>query len=259
MPTDDRPRLKPIPDLSSSVSSEEWRARLDLAAAYRLVAFEGWDDMLSTHLSARVPGEDGTFLLNPYGLLFSQVTASSLVKVDSAGKALSPSPYPVNPAAVVIHAAVLDARSDVDAVVHLHTPAGVAVSTHRDGLLPLNQRALYFLPVLGYHDYEGIAFDDSERESLVRHLDENWCMMLRNHGTLTCGRSVAQAYVMTFFLQKACEMQIQTLSCGAPVTELSDDVIAKVPEQAKHMRHWGHFEWPALLERLDREGSDYAR
>ena len=249
--------LPQVPDLSQEVSPEEWQARVDLAAAYRLVAREGWDDMLSTHLSARVPGEPGHMLINPYGLLFSQITASSLVKVDFTGQRLSPSPFPHNPAAVTIHGAVLAARSDLNAVIHLHTVANVAVATHREGLLPLNQRALYFLPVLAYHDYEGLALDEAERETLVRNLGDKRAMILRNHGTLACGQSVAQAYVTAFFLESACQMQVATLSCGAPLTELSDEVIAKVPEQAKHMAHWGRFEWPALLATLDAEDDSY--
>ncbi len=253
-----RARLAPIPSLQGRVAAEEWQARVDLAAAYRLVAREGWDDLLSTHISARLPGEDGVFLVNPYGLLFSQITASSLIKVDYQGQRLSESAYPHNPAAITIHAAVLEARPDVASVLHLHTVAGVAVSTCADGLMPLNQRALYFLPVLGYHDYEGLAIDDEERVTLVRHLGDKWAMLLRNHGTLACGRSVAQAYVTAFFLEKACQMQVQTLSCGVPLTELPKDVIEKVPEQATHMEHWGRFEWPALLEALDREDPSYA-
>jgi ribulose-5-phosphate 4-epimerase/fuculose-1-phosphate aldolase len=213
--------------------------------------------MLSTHLSARVPGEPGHMLINPYGLLFSQITASSLVKVDFVGNRLSDSGFPHNPAAVIIHAAVLEARTDLNAVIHLHTVANVAVATHRDGLLPLNQRALYFLPVLAYHDYEGLALDDAERVSLVEHLGDKRAMILRNHGTLACGNSVGQAYVTAYFLESACQMQVATLSGGVPLTELSDEVIAKVPEQAKHMAHWGRFEWPALLATLDREDASY--
>lgn len=251
------PDLPEVPDLSAKVAPEEWRARVDLAAAYRLVAREDWDDMLSTHLSARVPGEPGQMLINPYGLLFSQVTASSLIKVDFAGNRLSESPFPHNPAAITIHGAVLEARSDLNAVLHLHTVANVAVATHREGLLPLNQRALYFLPVLAYHDYEGLALDDAERVTLVKNLGDKRAMILRNHGTLTCGNDVAQAYVTAFFLESACQMQVATLSCGAATTELSPEVIAKVPEQAKHMAHWGRFEWPALLAALDREDRSY--
>ncbi len=249
--------LPEIPDQRGKVSEAEWQARVDLAAAYRLVAREGWDDMLSTHISARVPGEDGVFLINPYGLLFSQVTASSLIKVDYQGNRLSESPFPHNPAAIVIHAAVLEAREDVASIVHLHTIPGVAVSTHADGLMPLNQRALYFQNVLAYHDYEGLALDDEERVSLVEHLGDKQVMLLRNHGTLVCGSTVAQAYVASFFFEKACQMQVQTLSCGVPLTPLSKEVIEKVPEQAKHMAHWGRLEWPALLAVLDGEDDSY--
>ncbi|MEM7410876.1 MAG: class II aldolase/adducin family protein [Myxococcota bacterium] len=253
----ERRDLPTIPSLREAVSEAEWQTRVDLAASYRLVAREGWDDLLSTHISARVPEEPHHFLINPYGLLFSQITASSLIKVDYQGNRLSESPFPHNPAAITIHAAVLEARSDVASVLHMHSIAGTAVSTLREGLLPINQRALYFQDVLAYHDYEGLALDDAERESLVRDLGECWVMILRNHGTLACGRSVAQAYVNAFFLEKACQMQVQTLSCGAPLQPLPPDVIRKVPEQAKHMAHWGRFEWPALCAALDREDPSY--
>ncbi len=250
--------LKSVPTLRDSVSEAEWAARVDLAASYRLVAREGWDEMLSTHISARIPDDPEKFLVNPYGVLFSQITASSLVKVDFEGNVYSDTDYPVNTAAIVIHGGLLEARKDVASAVHLHTPAGVAVSTHQKGLMPLNQRALYFQPILAYHDYEGLALDMDERESLVQDLGtENWAMLLRNHGTLTVGRTIGQAYVYMFFLERACQMQVQTLAGGVPLTELSDELIEKVPQQAFHWEHMGKLEWPALKKLLDEKEPDY--
>ncbi len=249
--------LPPVPSLCGRVSEAEWQARIELAACYRLVAREGWDELLSTHISARVPDEEGAFLINPYGLLFGQINASSLIKVDYDGKLLSESPFPVNPAAIVIHGGVLQSRLDVASVVHLHTPAGVAVSTHRDGLLPLNQRALYFQPVLGYHDYEGLEIDFDARASLIRDLGDNWMLLLRNHGTLTVGRSIGQAWVYTFLLERACQSQVATLAGGIELTQLSPEVRKRVPEQATHFKSMGRFEWPALVALLDREDASY--
>jgi ribulose-5-phosphate 4-epimerase/fuculose-1-phosphate aldolase len=252
-------QLPEFPGVKRKVSEAEWQARVDLAASYRLVAHHGWDDMLSTHISARIADEPDAMLLNPYGLLFSQVTASSLIKVRiSDGRQLSQSPLPLNAAGINIHSAVLRTRPEVVSALHLHTIAGVAVSTLKEGLMPLNQRALYFGPHnVAYHDYEGIATDAAEQETLARDLSDKWVLFLRNHGTLTLGRSIAQAFVCTFFLERACQMQIATLSCGRPVTELGPDVIARVPEQARHVRHWGRFEWPALLTLLDQVSPGY--
>jgi ribulose-5-phosphate 4-epimerase/fuculose-1-phosphate aldolase len=239
-----------ISPLKGQVSDAEWRTRCDLAAAYRLVAQHGWDDMLSTHLSARVPGEDA-YLINPYGILFSQVTASCLIKISLDGKALSDSPFPINPAAVNFHGSVMRARPDVQSAMHMHSTAGVAVSTQKDGLLPLNQRALYFMPILAYHDYAGLGVEDSEGDALARDLGSKWALIMRNHGTLTVGRSVAQAFVYTYFLERACQYQLATQVSGVPLIPLSDDVVAVVPKQAGHFEYAGLMEWPALLATLD--------
>jgi len=246
-----------VEPLEGKVSAAEWEARVDLAAAYRLIARHGWDDMLSTHISARVPDEDGTFLLNPYGVLFQQVTASSLIKVDFSGKLLCATPFLVNPAAIVFHAPIFEARSDVHSALHLHSTAGVAVATQEHGLLPITQRALYFLPILAYHDYEGIGLEDSEREAVARDLGDKWALILRNHGTLTVGRSVAQAYTYMYFLERACQYQVAALAGGAPIRQLSADVIDLVPQQATHFAHAGLLEWPALLATLDAEGAGF--
>lgn len=252
--------LPTVPSVYGDVSDSEWRTRVHLAACYRLVAHHGWDDMLSTHISARLPDEPGVMLINPYGLLFSQITASSLIKVDlGSGKQLSNSPFRLNPAAINIHSGILRVRPDVACALHLHTVAGVAISSLEEGLLPLNQRACYFGPHnLAYHGYEGIAVEASEQETLARDLGDKWAMILRNHGTISLGRSVAQAFVAAFFLEKACQMQIATLSCGRPITELPTDVVQLVPQQAKHVPYWGKAEWPALLAMLDKVNPGYA-
>lgn len=244
--------LPPFPSVQAQVSESEWNTRVDLAASYRLVAHHGWDDMLSTHISARLPDEPECMLLSPYGLLFGQVTASSLVKVRiSDSTVLSSTPLVLNPAAINIHAGVLRARPDVHSSLHLHTIAGVAVSSLKEGLMPLNQRACYFGPHnTAYHGYEGIATEAGEQETLARDLGDKWVMFLRNHGTLTLGRTVAQAFVAAFFLERACQMQVATLSMGRPVTVLPPDLVALVAEQAKHVRFWGRMEWPALLTLL---------
>lgn len=238
------------PRMREQVSQSEWAARVDLAASYRLAAHHGWDELISTHFSARVPDEPDAMLLNPYGLLFSQITASSLIKVRiSKGEQLSESPFPLNVAAVNIHSGILAARPDVQAVCHLHTIAGVAVSTMRDGLLPLNQRACYFDPA--YHDYEGIAVNPHEQERLAADLGDKWVMFLRNHGTLVVGRSVANAFVTTYFLERVCETQVATLSMNQPLTVLPDDFVVEVRKSARHVRHWGLHEWPGLVSLLD--------
>ncbi len=251
--------LDDIPPLEGKVSTDEWRTRLDLAACYRLIARNGWDDMLSVHVSARVPGEEGKFLINPYGVLFHQVTASSLIKVDYEGNQYTQTPFYLNPAAINIHGGILESRSDVASALHLHTIAGTAVSSLKDGLLPLNQRALYFTNITAYHDYEGIAIEDDERETLARDLGDKWVMFLRNHGTITVGRSVAQAYVYAFFLEQACRYQLATQSAGVEITPLPQEVIDKVPEQATHFKSMGRLEWPALLATLDKEDDSYRR
>ena len=176
-------------DVRSQVSEEEWKLRVDLAAAYRLVALFGWDDLVFTHISARVPGEPGHFLINPYGMLFEEVTASSLVKIDQNGEKVMDSPYPVNPAGFTIHSAIHAAREDAHCVMHTHSLNGVAVSTQREGLLPISQQSTLVLAALGYHDYEGIALNEDEKPRLVADLADNTFLMLRNHGPLfTCNQ-----------------------------------------------------------------------
>ena len=206
-----------FPSLEGKVSDEEWAIRVDLAAAYRMVAHYGWDDLIFTHLSARIPGPEHHFLLNPYNLMFEEVTASSLVKVDVQGNAVEPSPFITNPAGFTIHSAIHMAREDAQAVMHLHTPQGQAVSAHSDGLLPLTQTAMAVRGDLAFHDYEGIAVDLSERERLVADLGARNAMILRNHGTLAVGKNVGECFVRLYFLERACQAQVLALSAGEDI------------------------------------------
>jgi ribulose-5-phosphate 4-epimerase/fuculose-1-phosphate aldolase len=203
-----------IPSLEGKVSDEEWAIRVDLAAAYRMVAHYGWDDLIFTHLSARIPGPEHHFLLNPYQLMFEEVTASSLVKVDIDGNPVDPTPFITNPAGFTIHSAIHMAREDAQAVMHLHTPAGQAVAAHSDGLLPLTQTAMLVRGDVAFHDYEGVAVDLDERERLVADLGEKNAMVLRNHGTLAVGRNVGECFVRLYFLERACQAQVMALSAG---------------------------------------------
>jgi ribulose-5-phosphate 4-epimerase/fuculose-1-phosphate aldolase len=241
------------------MSEAEWRVRVDLAACYRLVARNGWDDLVYTHISAAVPGAERHFLINPYGMLFGEITASSLVKVDLDGNIVGDSPYKINPAGFTIHSAVHAARADVECVLHLHTTAGVAVSAQAEGLLPLSQTALMVHHALAYHDYEGIALDLDERERLVADLGTRNCMILRNHGTLTCGNTVAAAYARMFFLERACQMQIAAQAGGAALNLLSPAMCGRVATQVGkgYRTRMGELEWPALLRLLDREDPSY--
>src|SRR5215813_917340 len=200
--------------LKGRVSAEEWQARVDCAALYRLVALQGWDDMIFTHISMRVPGPDHHFLINPYGMFFEEMTASSLVKVDLEGNIVSPTPYYINPAGFTIHSAIHGAREDALCVIHLHTDAGVGVSAQKDGLLPISQNACVMLPNLAFHDYEGVALNLDERERLVRDIGDKNLMLLRNHGTLSVGVNAAAAFVGIFFLERACAEQVAALSAG---------------------------------------------
>src|SRR4051812_19920088 len=216
-----------IPSLQGKVSDEEWAIRVDLAAAYRLVAHYGWDDLIFTHLSARIPGPEHHFLLNPYQLMFEEVTASSLVKVDVQGNPVEPTPFITNPAGFTIHSAVHMAREDAQAVMHLHTPAGQAVAAHQDGLLPLTQTAMLVLGDLALHDYEGVAVDHDERERIVADLGDKTAMLLRNHGTMAVGGNVGECFLKLYFIERACEAQVMALSAG--------DAINRPPQGAAEL------------------------
>ena len=206
-----------IPSLEGKVGDEEWAIRVELAAAYRLVAHYGWDDLIFTHLSARIPGPEHHFLLNPYNLMFEEVTASSLVKVNMDGNPVEPTPFITNPAGFTIHSAIHMARGDAQAVMHLHTPAGQAVAAHAEGLLPLTQTAMLVRGDLAFHDYEGVAVDLSERTRIVADLGGKNAMIFRNHGTLALGPSVGECFVRLYFLERACQAQIMALSAGGNI------------------------------------------
>ena len=252
---------KVAPDVSSQVSAEEWQVRVDLAACYRLVALYGWDDIVFTHISARVPGSHHSdphhFLINPYGMMFEEITASSLVKVDEHCNKVLDSPYPVNPAGFVIHSAIHFGRPDAHCVLHTHTPDGVAVAAQEDGLLPISQQATIALASLGYHAYEGIAVNDAEKARLVADLGCNTSLILRNHGLLTVGPSVADAFLMMFNLQRACEIQIRARI--ASVTEVDPRIVAGVKANVEKVTRGlgGQIAWPALLRKLDRQDAGY--
>lgn len=246
-------------DVKGAVSAAEWQARVDLAALYRLVALHGWDDMIFTHISLRVPGPEHHFLINPYGMLFEEITASSLVKVDLEGNVVAPTPYFINPAGFTIHSAIHAAREDAQCVIHLHTDAGVAVSAQAHGLLPLTQHALIVLPHLAYHDYEGIALNLDERERIVADLGDKTTLLLRNHGTLAVGSSAASAFVSIFFLERACAQQVLALSAGmGGALNAPEAAQAEVASQVKGgVGMAGGLAWPALLRKLDRSSPGY--
>ncbi len=206
-----------IPSLEGKVADEEWALRVDLAAAYRIVAHYGWDDLIFTHLSVRIPGPEHHFLLNPYNLMFEEVTASSLIKVDVHGNPVGPTAFITNPAGFTIHSAVHMAREDAHAVMHLHTPHGQAVSAHAEGLLPLTQAAMLVREDLAYHDYEGVAVDLEERDRIVADLGNKNLMLLRNHGTMAVGETVGEAFIRLYTLERACQAQVMALSAGTNV------------------------------------------
>ena len=251
--------LAGIRPLKGQVSDAEWRTRIDLAALYRLVALEKWDDLIFTHLSARVPGPEHHFLINPFGMYFEEVTASSLVKVDLEGNILMEGPYGINPAGFTIHSAVHGAREDAQFVMHVHTDQGVAVSAQREGLLPLSQHALAVMPHLAYHDYEGVALNLDERERLVADLGDKALMMLRNHGTLAAGATAAEAWVGLWHLERACKMQVMALSAGREgvleATQSARDEVAKAV--GRGFAGMARLPWPGLLRRLDRVSPGY--
>ncbi|HEY0525969.1 MAG TPA: class II aldolase/adducin family protein [Stellaceae bacterium] len=237
---------------------DEQQTRVQLAACYRIVAHFGMTDLVYTHISARVPGEPGHFLINPYGMMFHEITASSLVKIDYDGELVEDSPHPVNQAGFVIHSAIHAARPDVACVLHTHTRAGIAVSCLKQGLLPLNQHALLFHGQLAYHDYEGIASDLAEREQLVADLGDKRAMILRNHGLLTAGRTIPDAFEVMYYLEMACKVQIDVMATGQPIQMPSAAVVDRTAKQfvgageARGMRSW-----PALLRMLDAKDPSY--
>lgn len=236
------------------VSTEEWQVRVDLAAAYRLVALFGWDDLVFTHLSARVPGSEHHFLINPYGMLFDEITASSLVKVDLEGQLVIETPYPINPAGFTIHSAIHGSREDAMCVMHIHSDYGIAVSTQKDGLLPLSQHALFALSSLSYHNYEGIVLTEDEKPVLVADLGANRGLILRNHGLLTVGETPADAFLAMYNLERSCKIQILAQSSGVELAPVSNSILNAISEQAKTATKGlgAALVWPGLLRKLDR-------
>ena len=247
-------------DVQGAVSEAEWEARVTLAAAYRLVALHGWDDLVFTHISAAVPGEEGHFLINPYGLFFEEITASSLVKVNLAGDKVMESAFPINPAGFVIHSAIHAAREDVKCVLHTHTRAGVAVSAQRDGLLPISQQSLFLMAEIGYHDYEGVALNDEEKPRLVADLGDKAILILRNHGLLTTAADIPSAFLAMYLLETACQIQVMAQSGGKALSHIDQRILAGAAQQrAAVTRGLGaELVWPGLLRRLDRQNPGYA-
>ena len=242
----------------SQVSVEEWQMRVDLAACYRLVALYGWSDLVFTHISARIPGPEHHFLINPYGLMFDEITASSLVKVDQQCNKLIDSPYPVNPAGFVIHSAVHEARDDIQCVLHTHTRAGVAVSAQKAGVLPISQQSTFVVASLAYHDYEGVAFRDEEKPRLQADLGHKTYLMLRNHGLLTVGRTVADAFLNMYVFESTCQIQIAA-QAGGELISVNPKIVEGVAQAMKVQTGGmgGAFVWPALLRKLDRTDASY--
>ena len=241
-------RIHQVPSLRQRVSEEEWQARVDLAAAYRLVAHYGWTHLINNHISLRVPGTQHQFLINPFGLLYEQVTASNLVKIDVDGNILDETPYQVNRAGFVIHSAIHMAREDLHAVLHTHTVAGQALSALDCGLIPLNQSAMRFYKRIGYHDFEGVANDLDERERIVRDLGEYKCLILKHHGLLTAGVNVGEAFNLMYYLEKSCETQMMVLASNQPYSLPSESSCEKSAQI-----FWGNGrvhdrDWPALMQ-----------
>lgn len=242
----------------AGTADDEWQCRVDLAAAYRLVALFKWDDLVFTHISARVPGRHDQFLINPYGLMFEEITASSLVKIDLHGNKLEDSPYPINPAGFTIHSAVHEARHDAGCVLHVHSLNGVAVSAQRGGVLPISQQSIFVLSSLGYHDYEGVALNAEEKPRLVRDLGSHNFLMLRNHGLLTVGATVAEAFLNMYVFESSCTIQVRAQAGGELIPV--DARIAAGARQAAAQVTKGlgsNLTWPGLLRRLDRQLPGY--
>lgn len=252
-----------ISSMKGKCSDAEWQARVDLAACYRLVDLYGMSDMMANHVSARIPGEEGVYLINAYGMMYEEITASSLLKIDHDGNILSkpdfgPLNYGINKAGAVIHSAVHAARPEVGCVIHTHSWASMAVSSLECGLLPLTQTAMRFLKI-GYHDYQGVVLDTAEQASLIEDLGSGEALILRNHGVLTVGRSVGEAFNWMHRLELACRSQLAAMACGSPFTTVPQPVLEETWNnyQPNTRRPYGLMEWPALLRKLDRMDPSY--
>ncbi|MES2632457.1 MAG: class II aldolase/adducin family protein [Pseudomonadota bacterium] len=247
-----------IPSLQDTVTAEEWQLRVDLAACYRLIAMYGMSDLVFTHITARVPGPEHHFLINPYGLMFDEITASSLVKVDGQCNKVIPSQFPVNPAGFVIHSAIHEARHDVMCVLHTHSRAGIAVSAQKGGILPISQQSTFVLASLAYHDYEGVALRDEEKARLQADLGRANNLVLRNHGLLVCGKTIAEAFLSMYILENTCRIQIDAQAGGELIT-IDPRIIEGATAAAKTVTVGGPgaLVWPALIRRLDRVDPGY--
>ncbi|MFN4004190.1 MAG: class II aldolase/adducin family protein [Hylemonella sp.] len=247
-----------IPSMQDRVSPEEWALRCDLAACYRLVAHYGWSDLIFTHISARIPGPEHHFLINPYGLMFDEITASSLIRVDQDCNKLSESPFPVNPAGFVIHSAIHAVREDATCVLHTHSRAGVAVSAQKCGILPISQQSTFVLGSLAYHDYEGVALRDEEKPRLQADLGTANFLVLRNHGLLTVGRSVADAFLNMYILESTCRIQLDA-QAGGELVYVNPDILQGVASAVKKVTvgQGANLTWPALLRKLERLDPSY--
>ena len=252
-----------LPSLQSQVSAQEWQARIDLAACYRLVAHYGMSDMMANHITLRVPGEPGAFLTNPYGMMYEEMSASCLVKIDHSGQVLFKPDfgelnYTINIPGFILHSAVHEARPEVNCVIHTHTAAGLAVSSLACGLLPINQTSMRFLKI-AYHDYCGVVLDMTEQASLVKDLGSSEAMVLRNHGLLTCGRSIGEAFNWMHRLELSCRAQVAAMGCNSPFQAVSPQVLEEtyMNYQPQKRRPYGLMEWPALLRMLDRADASF--
>lgn len=245
--------------VKAKVSAEEWRTRVDLAACYRAVAMMGWDDLVFTHITAKIHGVENQFLINPYGLMFEEMTASSLVKIDLQGNKLDDNPHPINPAGFVIHSAIHAAREDAKCVLHVHSLNGVAVSAQKNGVLPISQQSIFVLAGLAYHDYEGVALVDAEKPRLVADLGMKNYFMLRNHGLLTVAPTIPDAFQLMYTFEAACTIQVRAQAGGGELVPIPQAIIDGALEQARQVTKGlgGRLAWPGLLRRLDRRFSGY--
>jgi ribulose-5-phosphate 4-epimerase/fuculose-1-phosphate aldolase len=245
---------KAVSKVREEVGKEEWDTRVNLAAAYRLVALFGWDDLVFTHISARVPGPEHHFLINPYGWMFEEITASSLVKVDLQARKVMPSPYDINPAGFTIHSAIHAAREDALCVMHTHSLNGVAVSAQKNGVLPISQQSLFVLSSLAYHDYEGVALNEDEKPRLVRDFGDKNFLMLRNHGLLTAAGTPADAFLFMYLFEASCMIQVRAQSGGSELIPIAKPILDGIQMAAKNVTRGlgGGLAWPGLLRKLDR-------
>jgi ribulose-5-phosphate 4-epimerase/fuculose-1-phosphate aldolase len=248
-----------LPSMKDQVSADEWQLRCDLAACYRLVALYGWTDLIFTHISARVPGPEHHFLINPYGMMFDEITASSLIKVDQDGNKLSESQLPVNRAGFVIHSAIHAVRDNAQCVIHTHTRAGVGVSAQQNGVLPISQQSMFVLASLAYHDYEGVALHDAEKPRLQDDLGTANFLMLRNHGLLTVGASIPDAFLSMYIFESACQIQLAAQAGGGELRMIAPSILGSTAESMKAQTSGmgGAFAWPALIRKLNRVDEGY--